>query len=60
MLEMSSPEAGPSSYDYTEGASAIDIDNALDNTAVLDVTPNTVHIMTWTVTELCSLDLDTL
>ena len=35
MLEMapimSSPEAGPSSYDYTEGASAIDIDNALDN-----------------------------
>ena len=35
MLEMapimSSPEAGPSSYDYTEGASAIDIGNALDN-----------------------------
>jgi len=35
VLEMapivSSPEAGPSSYDYTEGASAIDIDNALDN-----------------------------
>ena len=28
---MSSPEAGPSSYDYTEGASAIDIGNALDN-----------------------------
>ena len=35
MLEMapimSSNEAGPSSYDYTEGASAIDIGNALDN-----------------------------
>lgn len=35
VLEMapitSSPEAGPSSHDYTEGASAIDIDNALDN-----------------------------
>ena len=34
MLEMApimSSEAGPSSYDYTEGASAIDIDNALDN-----------------------------
>jgi cation-transporting P-type ATPase 13A2 len=28
---MSSPEAGPSSYDYTEGASAIDIGNALNN-----------------------------
>ena len=28
---VSSPEAGPSSYDYTEGASAIDIGNALDN-----------------------------
>ena len=26
-----SSEDGPSSYDYTEGASAIDIDNALDN-----------------------------
>ena len=35
MLEMapitSSDEAGPSSYDYTEGASVIDIGNALDN-----------------------------
>ena len=34
MLEMApimSSEAGPSSHDYTEGASAIDIGNALDN-----------------------------
>ena len=35
MLEMapimSSPEDGPSSHDYTEGASEIDIGNALDN-----------------------------
>ena len=28
---VSSPEAGPSSYDYTEGASAIDIGNVLEN-----------------------------
>lgn len=28
---LSPPEDGPSSYDYTEGASAIDIGNALDN-----------------------------